>query len=271
MKTYLYHIAYSPETSSSIEPGYILLDNLKNQRPDWFEYWPIRNFFLNNEIDPNGYYGFFSPKFRKKTGLGSKDVKVFIENNDNDVEVFLFSPQADINAFFINPYEGGDLVDPGKLKTTEDFLALQGINLNLRTIVMSSRQIVYSNYFVAKPSFWQQWLSLTEKLFLLSEGEKSELKQALNTPTSYPNAQRKVFIMESIASLLLTLQPKIKTKAANLFKFAWSSTPLGSFHKEAIICDALKIAYQVQGFPEYIEIYQEIRNEVFTKAFGNLR
>jgi hypothetical protein len=27
-----------------MEPGYRMLDNLANERPDWYEYWPIRRF-----------------------------------------------------------------------------------------------------------------------------------------------------------------------------------------------------------------------------------
>jgi len=38
----LFHIAYSADTLAAMEDGYELLDNLANPRPDWFEYWPIR-------------------------------------------------------------------------------------------------------------------------------------------------------------------------------------------------------------------------------------
>ena len=41
---HLYQIAYSPATMAGVEPGYAVMDNLENLRPDWFEYWPIRQY-----------------------------------------------------------------------------------------------------------------------------------------------------------------------------------------------------------------------------------
>jgi len=101
MKAFLYHIAYSTETLDAIEDGYLLLDNTENERPDWYEYWPIRKFFQQSPtLDESAYYGFFSPRFRDKTRLSYSDVVAFIESCDDWTDVFLFSPQPDIGAFF---------------------------------------------------------------------------------------------------------------------------------------------------------------------------
>ena len=42
-----------------------VLDNLRNERPDWREYWPIRRFLLEGTPDPDAFYGFFSPRFSR--------------------------------------------------------------------------------------------------------------------------------------------------------------------------------------------------------------
>ena len=60
---HVFIIAYSKEIAAAIEPGYLLLDNIDNVRADWREYWPIRNYLLNHELDEDSYYGFFSPRF----------------------------------------------------------------------------------------------------------------------------------------------------------------------------------------------------------------
>lgn len=62
-KAYIHQIFYSEETRKSLDAGFIPLDN-SNQRPDWCEYWPIRNFLINAPLDSDGFYGFLSPKFR---------------------------------------------------------------------------------------------------------------------------------------------------------------------------------------------------------------
>ena len=40
----IYQIFYNESTQKSNDPGFLPLDNLSNERPDWSEYWPIRRF-----------------------------------------------------------------------------------------------------------------------------------------------------------------------------------------------------------------------------------
>ena len=78
----IYQIYYSKETQASNDQGFLQLDNLSNERADWSEYWPIRNFLLSNELDESSFYGFFSPKFKQKTFLSSTEAYHFIDQND---------------------------------------------------------------------------------------------------------------------------------------------------------------------------------------------
>ena len=80
MKNQIYQIYYSEATKAQNDLGFLPLDNLANERPDWREYWPIRNFLLKNELAENTSYGFFSPKFKDKTNLEASDVVNFISN-----------------------------------------------------------------------------------------------------------------------------------------------------------------------------------------------
>jgi len=75
MKTYIYQICYSPETLENIPEGFKVLDNLKNERPDWREFWAIRQFLKSNYLADDALYGFMSPKFPEKTGLNYKKYK----------------------------------------------------------------------------------------------------------------------------------------------------------------------------------------------------
>ena len=83
----LYQIYYSEQSRAQLDPGFLPLDNSANERPDWREYWPIRRFLLDNPLDPQTYYGFFSPKFREKTGLDAAAVQRFIEQQDGAADV----------------------------------------------------------------------------------------------------------------------------------------------------------------------------------------
>jgi len=257
----LYQIAYSKESHSEIEPGYLVLDNLENERPDWYEYWPIRRFLQSETLDENTFYGFFSPKFGKKTQLTHQQVIDFICQHAGQVDVFLFSPQPDMGAFFLNVFEQGETFDPGLIESYEMLLKQIGLQIDLRSLVMDSRQIVFSNYFVARPAFWRELLAVNELLFSVCEGPDTPLKHAFTQATTYPGAaQRKVFLMERAASLLLTVKTQWRTKAANPFTMGWSMSRFREHPIQAYISDALKIAMREQGYPAYFKAFSEIRN-----------
>src|SRR6202789_3222323 len=80
---------YTPR--EELDPGFAVLDNSANERPDWYEYWPIRRFLLNEALDENTFYGFLSPKFKLKTGLSAAAVREFILA-EPAVDVVLLSP-----------------------------------------------------------------------------------------------------------------------------------------------------------------------------------
>lgn len=260
-RIHLHLIAWSDATHASVGPGWQVLDNRDNPRPDWYEYGPIRRRLLAGPLDEDAFYGFFSPKFSAKTGLDHARTLAFVQAQAEAADVLLFSPQPDMGAFFLNVFEQGETFDPGFIETTEAFLAATGLAVPpLRSLVMDARQIVFSNFFVARPAFWREWLALNERLYALCEGAPGPLREQLTQATSYPgSAQRKVFIMERMASLLLALQPRWRSRAFDPFDFAWSMTRFREHPVEAVISDALKRAFRDQGWPEYLHAYAQVR------------
>jgi hypothetical protein len=263
-KIHLYQIAYDAKTKASVPPGFGMLDNLSGLRNDWREYWPIRHFLLNETMDEASYYGFFSPRFLEKTGHSFATVSTFVEaNRDGDFDVFSISPQADMGAFFLNVFEQEELFQPGFKAASTTFFDAIGLPQDLERMVMDSRHIIFSNYFIARPAFWRAWLDMNEQLFDYCEGRDSPVKAVMTEPTAYPGAvQRKVFLMERIASLILAIDPQWKCKAFNPFMLAWSASRLNQFRHEAVVSDALKMAIRDQGYPEYYEAYSAMRDKL---------
>lgn len=263
---HLYQIAYNPQTLAQVQAsGFLVLDNLTNARPDWYEYWPIRNFLLSQTLDDDAFYGFFSPKFTAKTQMTYADVCAFMRAAlaKGPLDVALFSPQPDMGASFINVFEQAELFDAGCMQTSKEFLRLQGLDVPLESMVMDSRQTVFSNYFVARPAFWRMWLALNEALFSLSDDVSHPLHADLNFNTSYGvNAQRKVFISERLASLLLCLHPQFRVASANTFNFGWSTSRFRDQPNNVYINDALKMAFRESGFPQYMEAFRKMREKL---------
>ncbi len=258
----LHIIVYSSESRAACEEGYLALDNVDNERPDWREYWPIRRFLLNTELQPDTLYGFFSPKFKSKVGLSPAEVVGFIRNSDRNAQVFTFSPQPDMGAFFLNVFEQNELFDPGFLGMAQELLTTVGYEVDLGSLVMDSRHTVFSNYIVATRAFWIAWLELCEKIFHFCERGGTALANQMNGGTTYQGIPRKVFLIERIAPLLLRTA-RWSIHPYNTFACAWSALGTSRFPQEAVISDALKLAYNELKFPEYYAGFSEIRKKVF--------
>jgi hypothetical protein len=257
---YLYQVIYSAETLASAAPGYLVLDNLANERPDWREYWPIRRFLLGNALDEDAFYGFFSPKFGAKTLIKLAQAEAFVHAHAHQADVVLFSPQPDMGAFFLYVFEQGELFDTGLIEAYEAFLAHIGRPVSLGQLIMDSSQVVFSNFFAARPTFWRAWLAINEALFAVCEGVDTTLRQALCQPTTYPGAvQRKVFLIERAASLLIVTQPEWRSVAFNPFGMGWSMSRFREYPTDAVISDALKMAYRDRHYPQYMEAFAAVR------------
>lgn len=253
-QSHIYQIYYSERTRGELDPVYIPLDNLANERADWREYWPIRNYLLNTKLVDGEFYGFFSPKFRQKTNLSATQVKEFIGSCPGNTDVVIFSPFWDQHTPYTNLFDQGESAHPGFFGIAQAALKEVGELIDLRTILMDSRNAVFSNFFVAKPGFWKVWLDLNEKLFAIAEAEgEGRIKKLLNLETRHgaEKVHYKVFLMERIASYVLVTRPHWVVRAYNPYLLPGSTPLLGEFSLECLLCDALKIAYSVSGFQQY--------------------
>jgi hypothetical protein len=248
---------YTPR--EALDPGFGVIDNSSNERPDWFEYWPMRKFLMNEALDEAAFYGFLSPKFKTKTNLTATQVAAFIGNCAAATEVVLFSPSIHTGAQFLNVFEHGDAEHPGLLATSKKLLERINYRADLDELVTDSRNTVHSNYFIAKPRFWRQWLAINEQILAIAEAKADELGKALTSYTSYrgrADVQMKIFIMERIATLILASDESFVTAVRNPFVASKRIYKLPL----AIICDALKIAYRTAGFSQYMDVFLLMRS-----------
>ena len=264
---YLHQIVYSDETARAADPGFRVLDNRDNLRPDWWEYWPVRRFLHETALQDDAFYGFLSPRFREKTGLAAQTVIDFVRAHGAQADVITFSPQVDMGAFFLNLFEQNELFDPGFTAASQAFFERigdllhddNGDPIRVTGLLMDSRQVVISNYFAARPAFWRRWLAINERLFACCEDPQDPLSAVLRATTTYKSAERKVFLSERIASTLLTCEPRWRVRAWNPFGLAWSASRLSEFPHEAVLSDALKIAAKETGHAEYLAAFGRVR------------
>jgi len=263
----LRQICYSPQTLSELPEGMLALDYQDNARPDWREYWPIRQFLLNNVLADNTLYGFFSPKFGYKTGLGSAEVQAFIHQDSGLHDAYFFSPFWDLSSFFINIFEQGDFFHPGLTQASQKFVDSIGLSTPVKFQVTHSQNTVFCNYIVANKTFWLKWLALGERLFFAAEHPEADpqLQALLRDDTTYGEQRLplKVFLLERLATLLLLNEPALKAKGYDCFQLSPSITPLNQFFNEAVQCNALKMAYDQSASPFNLHAFMNLRNQVF--------
>jgi hypothetical protein len=261
---HIYQIYYSKETRAAIDKGFIGLDNMSNERPDWREYWPIRRHLLNEPLVAGDFYGFFSPRFNAKTGLDSAVVFDFIRRNKDTTDVFLFSPFFDQSAFYLNIFEQGCEQHKDMMPTFRDCAAMIAPETTLEALVTDSTNTVFCNYFVARPDFWAEWLKSCELVFNVAESGQGDLAKRLNSETSHrrTDAPAKVFVIERIASLLLSTRRCWRTKSYDPMSLPWLRAPVAGFRLEMALLDALKIAHVSAGHPQYMDAIHRIRDAV---------
>jgi hypothetical protein len=266
---HIYQIYYSEQTRSNLDKGFIPLDNM-GQRPDWSEYWPIRNFLLNNALDDDAFYGFLSPKFASKTNLEASDVHAFIASVPESTDVVSFSPFFDAGALFLNAFQHGALEHPNAWPIFVEVAALLTPGVDLNTLVMDSSNTVFCNYFVAKPRFWRHWLRHAEIVFDIAESNRTPLAQALNSGTRHNLGESpvKVFVTERLVSLLLATDRSWRTVQYNPVALPLLYQKALKVAQELVMLDALKRSANATGRAEYITVYQQLRERVIAAAMA---
>lgn len=267
---YIFQIYYDEDSKSKLQKGFIPLDNSPNLRPDWAEYWPIRNVLLNQSFNPRDYIGFLSSKFFEKTWCHSEYVLDTVFSAKHDV--YSFSPYFDQIALYLSSFEQGERYHPGINKAGNLFLQNLGMNFELENFVSDSSTCIYSNYFVARYEFWKIWFQWAERLFQIAEGKQGDLASLLESYTEHREKtdtyRMKVFLIERLVSLVLKSLNLQATHMLDVSKAPFSLHHVGNFIGDLLVCDALKGQYLKTNSRLYLKEFVHVRNRVFQGLRG---
>lgn len=259
----LYQIAYSDEILRSVSDGLLALDNRSNERPDWAEYWPIRQFLLNASLNEETLYGFLSPRLSEKLLFPADTLVDFVSSVGEDVDVASFSPYFDIRAVFANVFEQAEFAHPGMLDLCKQVFMTVAPEVDVDQLVNTSVTGIFCNYFAAKPRFWRQWLALGEKIFAAAETTTHPCSALLNRGYYYrgSSVHAKVFIIERLASALLgtTGTFKIEKFSKSTLTAAFDAFPYALFAS----MDTLK-TQALMGHPILLQAYRHIQQQVIS-------
>ena len=262
----IFQIYYDEASRNELDPGFIPLDNIRNERPDWYEFWVIRNYFNTQVLDPNAWYGFLSPKFKLKTELDSKFVLTALSNLSSNFEVALFTHSPDVLAIHQNMFEQGEYAHPGLLRASQGFLDATYYKVELQSLVTNLETSVYSNYIVAKAKFWNEWLRLANLFFEYAEIRHDAKNAEIDRNLIMQNASHmdkqiamKVFVQERLASIVLSQNKYVTFVPEHIRQFMVYTMPGRQF---LLTFDELKSTCIKTGDRRFLQKFLELRTEI---------
>jgi len=268
---FVHQIFYDEQSKLALDSGFIPLDNTANERPDWFEFWVIRDFLRKHSLIDDGWYGFLSPKFRQKTGIPSQSVMNLLATVAEQAEVALFSPAWDQLAYFQNPFEQGEVWHPGLTEASQQFFDGIAYPVDLSSLVTHFGNSVFCNYIVAKPRFWMRWLAIANQYFDLMEYRSglSVDRQITSYGSTAHLAPMKTFVQERIATVLLSKE-RFNTVYMDLSQFAPVYTRIFNedlrTRRMLQACEVLKERYCFTNDEEYLAMFRKLRMNILFKS-----
>lgn len=264
----LFQIYYNEETRNLLDPAFTPLDNSENPRPDWAEYWPIRNLLNSTTFAEDDYIGVFSPRFSSKTGIDGASARQLVDAAP-EADMYSLSPYFDQGALHLSPFEQGERKHPGLMPLMEKLLPELAVTLNPRELVCDQTTTIFANYFIARYTVWRAWFALSEQIFRICEAGDSDLARELNQSTlhrgteSYP---MKVFVMERLITVVLEFHRFSARYCLDLQTAPKSVQGSQAIFNWLLICDALKGQYKKTGNPLFINQYLHLRSQLFSSS-----
>jgi hypothetical protein len=177
-------------------------------------------------------------------------------------DVALFTSFPHLLAVFQSSFEQGEYLHPGLLQSSQEFLDRMGIGIDLAEHVTCLGDSVFSNYVVAKPSYWSRWQALAELFFDFVEGQGAKLRSLERAvPHDNKHLPLKVFIQERFPSLLLSqhrFEVFVPSRISDFSDYHPQLRPL------LASCDMLKRQYGITRDAAYLETFRQTRRRLVT-------
>lgn len=139
-----------------LDPGFIALDWTHNPRPELRELVLHAHILESRLFERHELTGLLSPKFFSKTGLTSREVKDWINDNPGH-EIYCFEGRPFVPYTAFNSLERGNLRHSGFEDGIRDVCRTIGFDFPSEFGRESIRQTIHCNYWCATPQFWEKW------------------------------------------------------------------------------------------------------------------
>lgn len=216
MNVYLYQIQYDDKTAANATSGFLTYDCRANPEFLKREIAHLLRFYQDivQHAKHDDYFALLSPKFSYKTGVMAQEVKEFIQNHSNQ-DVYLFNPYPMHAYAFQNVWQQAKVHHPEILSLVDRLFNTVGMDFQTAaTHRHHLHQVVYCNYWVAKKSFFDQYIPFLVTLDQATENMPAEQREEYFAMTNYKTqACCYPFIFERLLTTYLWMHPKVKSQA----------------------------------------------------------
>jgi hypothetical protein len=257
----MFQVADRPGTKLAPVDGMESLPPPGAEEAAWGEYGPISRCLKSLVTSEDVHYGFLPPDFQLRTGYTPDGVRQFVSAHGAEHDVLLFSDHPHHVALFRNVFERGDFFAPGLLAWARLWTRTLGAKEDPAALVMAAEQMVISNCFVARPTFWRRWLELCSSVRRLLDASVATAIADVPAPALHPHTR--VELMRCVASYLLASEPAWRVRSSD--PFVHGRYPLAAMREDPtdlVAAAALKHAMRLSSWPHYALAYHELRSRV---------
>ncbi|VEW12902.1 Uncharacterised protein [Moraxella caviae] len=127
------------------------------------------------------------------------------------MDVYLFDPITAPSNLFVNQWAQGDSFHDGLSHAMQNLLGALKIPVRLDGLIDYSDTVVYCNYWVGSPRFWQAYMAFADEFYrLIEEDTDNQLGARSFVAHSHSQYPMTPFIMERLPTLFMRLNPQFK-------------------------------------------------------------
>lgn len=268
----IHQIWYRDEQWPHLDPEMYYWDNRANLRPEWCEYWVMRQAALQFEENFSDLTGFFSWKYKEKLGVDYGQISGFIAANPG-MDCYILSPAVFQVAAYVNVWQQGEIWHPGITDSAQSLLNRLGFEVNIDLMVDHHLTTAYSNYWVGSRRFWREYLSFMDKVFNEIESQKTLVDSpfwdvVFGSAGGDGHVQALPvipYVVERLFSVFVRLHPEFRVVA---WEYPFDVLQSRAFGAAGLIPIAnwCKLMFCETGDIEYMRIFSGIQARMFEVA-----
>jgi hypothetical protein len=163
----IFQIHYRDEQIPCLDPDLIPFNNAGDDSP-LLEFNVFRKIFASQLSDKAKLWGAVSWKFTSKTGLSGAQLLDIIDSKPGH-DVYFCNPFPDTEAIYHNLWCQGETAHPDFLNLSFDFLQAAELPTTVLDELCPSSLFASTNYFIATPDFWNDYLQFIENALIKAE------------------------------------------------------------------------------------------------------